>query len=112
MDVVEASLLGQDRKGLQSANALTRADLTRSSGHCQAHQSGRIGLAFNAPLRPEGLGLDGPGDAGPQARESMLGGRYEPAGVVRPNESLRQASHLRKVRTFAMLTCRAAPHWP
>ena len=75
MDVVEASLLGQDRKGLQSANALTRADLTRSSGHCQAHQSGRIGLAFNAPLRPEGLGLDGPGDAGPQARESMLGGR-------------------------------------
>src|SRR6516225_11400834 len=32
------------------------------------------------------------------------------AGAVRPNESLRQVSHLRKVRTFAMLTCRAAPH--
>jgi len=35
------------KQGLQSANAPRRAD----SGHCQAHQSGRIGLAFNAAHR-------------------------------------------------------------
>jgi len=39
------------KQGLQSANAPRRADSTRSSGHCQAHQSGRIGLAFNAAHR-------------------------------------------------------------
>src|SRR6516225_3224895 len=36
------------KQGLQSANAPRRADSIRSSGHCQSHQSGRIGLAFNA----------------------------------------------------------------
>ena len=39
------------KQGLQSASAPRRADSTRSSGHCQAHQSGRIGLAFNAAHR-------------------------------------------------------------
>jgi hypothetical protein len=44
-----------------------RADLTRSCGHCQAHQSGRIGLAFDAPHRRDQPGsVDKRGAVGSQ----------------------------------------------